>query len=204
VPYFELPPEEPLRLYQFYLRYQDPLHRNTTWRPSRGKGKEQPGSILADGPSDFQADMGNLYKNLINVPMVVSPEMPNRVSNIPPKTAAQTAVSNKPSLAHVQGEGSTLFSDWLKRDAARQSDYATVDDVVRSRVIRTDRPQKTVVALEKAVRYDVQDMVRVFDGLSNGVREACYEYIRTTHVFPVSVLGLIANANRGFNWLSRR
>jgi len=130
--------------------------------------------------------------------------MPNCVANIPPKTAAQTAASNKPSLAPVQGEGSTLFSDWPKRNAARQSDYVTVDDVVCSQAIRTDRPQKTVVAPEKAVRYDVQDMVRVFDGLSNGVREACYEYIRTTHVFPVSVLGLVANANRDFNWLSRR
>jgi len=150
-------------------------------------------------------DLSNLYKNLIpNIPLAISPDMPNRVSNTPPRTAAQTAVSNTPPLAPVQGEESTLFSDWLKRDAARQSDYVTVDDVVRSRVIRTDQPQKTVVALEKAVRYDVQDMVRVFDGLSNGVREACYEYIRTTHVFPVSVLGLIANANRGFNWLSRR
>lgn len=129
--------------------------------------------------------MGNLYKNLINVPMVISPkEMPNRVSNIPPKTAAQAAASVKSAPAPVQGKQSTLFSDWLKRNASRQSNYVTVDDVVCSRVIRTDQPEKTAVALAKAVRYDVHEMVRVFDGLSNGVREACYEYVRTTHVFP--------------------
>ena len=131
-------------------------------------------------------DMDNLYKNLINVPIVVSPkEMPNHVSNIPPKTAAQAAASVKPGP--VQGEQSILFSDWLNRDAARRPNYITVDDMVCFRVIRTDRPKKPAVALERAVRYNVQEIVRVLDGLSNEVREACYAYIRTTHVFPVSV-----------------
>ena len=107
--------------------------------------------------------------------------MQNRVSSMPSQTVT-------PVPARVQGEQSTLFSDWLKlREAC---EYVSVDDVIRTRVIRTDGPQKTAAMSDKAVRYDVQEMVRAFDPLPNEVRNTCYEYARAAHVFPVSLFTL--------------
>lgn len=135
------------------------------------------------------ADIANFHGNFAG-PIVIPPKgMLNRVTNIPPKAAA-------PVPAPLQGEESTLYSDWSKGKASK---YVSVDDVAYSRVIRTDGPQKTAAMLDKAVRYDVQEMVRAFDRLSNEVRDACCEHARTTYVFPVSLLTLIGEKNRGLN-----
>ncbi|KAL4073743.1 kinase-like domain-containing protein [Scleroderma citrinum] len=111
--------------------------------------------------------------------------LPNHRSNIPPpKTAAQIATSAHPNPAASQGTKNTLFDEWLEKNVSQPSAHVTVDDIVSARVIRTDQPQTTALSLVKAARYDVQEMVRTFEGLSDEVREECYEYIRTAHVFP--------------------
>ncbi|KIM69562.1 hypothetical protein SCLCIDRAFT_712575 [Scleroderma citrinum Foug A] len=127
-------------------------------------------------------DAGNFYRNFA-IPLAIPPEsIPTNVPNTPPENAAQFIASANPSPAPIRGVQSTLFVDWLKKNTTQSSNYVTADDAVRSRVIRTDQPQKTAVALKKAVRYDVQEIVGSFDGLSDGVHEAAYEYVRVTHV----------------------
>jgi len=115
-------------------------------------------------------------------------EIPKHVPNIiRPKAAAEIATPSKPAPTLIKEEGGKLFFDWLKSNTAKPSNYVRVDDVVCSRAVHAYQPQKMVVALQKAVRYDVHEIVDAFDGLPSGVQKACYDYARTVHVFPVSL-----------------
>lgn len=137
--------------------------------------------------SPAATDVANFHRNF-GVPVAVPPrEIPKHVPNIRPQAAAEIATSSKPTPTPIREEEGKLFFDWLKRNAAKPSNYVRVDDVVCSPAVHTHQPQTIVAALQKAVRYDVHEIVHAFDGLSSGVQKACYDYVRTAHVFPVSL-----------------